>query len=86
MHLPVRDKQQLGGLFHVVNDIERIGDHAENIADFTKTLLQDGVTISSDAQEEIREMYRLTNRLLDFSLNMFKDSIIRNGKSLTYIW
>ncbi len=78
MHLPVRDKQQLGGLFHVVNDIERIGDHAENIADFTKTLLQDGVTISSDAQEEIREMYRLTNRLLDFSLNMFKDKTTQN--------
>lgn len=73
MRLPVGDRKILGSLFHVVNDIERIGDHAENIADFTKTMLEDEVSISGEAQEEIREMYRLTSRLLDFSLTMFKD-------------
>lgn len=78
MRLPVSDRKELGGLFHVVNDIERIGDHAENIADFTKTMMEDEVTISSEAQEEIREMFRLTNRLLDFSLNMFKDKTTEN--------
>ena len=31
--LPADDAKSIGGLFHVVNDIERIGDHAENIAD-----------------------------------------------------
>ena len=78
MRLPVRDKKELGGLFHVVNDIERIGDHAENIADFTKTMAEDEVFFSNEAQEEIREMYRLTGRLLDFSLNMFKDKTTAN--------
>lgn len=73
MRLPVRDREELGGLFHVVNDIERIGDHAENIADFTKTMIEDEVSLSNEAQEEIREMFRLTQRLLEFSLNMFKD-------------
>ena len=31
--LPIEDLNSLGALFHVVNDIERIGDHAENVAD-----------------------------------------------------
>lgn len=31
--LPIEDLKSIGALFHVVNDIERIGDHAENIAD-----------------------------------------------------
>ena len=31
--LPIEDLKSLGALFHVVNDIERIGDHAENFAD-----------------------------------------------------
>ena len=31
--LPIDDIKSIGGLFHVVNDIERIGDHAENVAD-----------------------------------------------------
>ena len=34
--LPIEDLKSLGALFHVVNDIERIGDHAENIADAAK--------------------------------------------------
>jgi phosphate:Na+ symporter len=78
MQLPVSDRKELGGLFHVVNDIERIGDHAENIADFTKTMIEDDVTLSSEAQEEVREMYRLTGRLLDFALNMFKEKTTEN--------
>ena len=31
--LPIEDLKSIGALFHVVNDIERIGDHAENVAD-----------------------------------------------------
>ena len=31
--LPIEDLKSIGALFHVVNDIERIGDHAENIVD-----------------------------------------------------
>jgi len=73
MNLPVSDRKLLGSLFHVVNDIERIGDHAENVADFTVTMMKDQVSISVEAQDEIREMHRLTNRLLDFALTMFKD-------------
>ena len=34
LQLPVVDAKRIGGLFHVVSDIERIGDHAENIVDF----------------------------------------------------
>lgn len=78
MQIPVRDRKELGGLFHVVNDIERIGDHAENIADFTKTMIEDEVSLSGEAQEEVREMFRLTYRLLEFSLSMFKDKTTDN--------
>ena len=30
----IEDLKSLGALFHVVNDIERIGDHATNIAEW----------------------------------------------------
>ena len=32
--LPAEDAKSIGGLFHIVNDIERIGDHAVNIAEW----------------------------------------------------
>ncbi len=36
LSLPVDDRKLLGALFHVVSDIERVGDHAENIAEDAK--------------------------------------------------
>ena len=39
--LPIEDLKSLGALFHVVNDIERIGDHAENVADAVAFLVSD---------------------------------------------
>lgn len=71
LSLPVADRRILGGLFHVVNDIERIGDHAENIADFTKTAVETNMKFSPDAEEEIQMMFEETDTLLHFSLDMF---------------
>ena len=47
--LPIADERLIGGLFHVVNDIERIGDHAENFADSAKTRLEWGIDFSDKA-------------------------------------
>ena len=33
--LPENDSKILSATFHVINDLERIGDHAENLADLT---------------------------------------------------
>ena len=41
-------------MFYVVNDIERIGDHAENFADFTKTEIKHNTGLTGDAKEEIK--------------------------------
>ena len=37
-------------MFYVVNDIERIGDHAENFADFTKTEIKHNTGLTGDAK------------------------------------
>lgn len=71
LSLPVADRKMLGGLFHVVNDIERIGDHAENIADFAKTCIDQELSFSADAEEELKEMLKDTCEILSLALNMF---------------
>lgn len=45
-------------MFYVVNDIERIGDHAENFADFTKTEIKHNTGLTGDAKEEIKRCTR----------------------------
>ena len=72
LSLPVEDRKLLGGLFHVVNDIERIGDHAENMADAATQLIEDNLSMSKYAQEQIREMFEKTKTLLQYSLDAFE--------------
>ena len=69
--LPIEDQKIIGALFHVVNDVERIGDHAENVADAAKQRLETGVGFSKDAQRELGEMLNMVNTLVRFSVEMF---------------
>ncbi len=70
--LPIEDLKSIGGLFHVVNDIERIGDHAENFADAARTRIETGVSISKDAQTELGQMLDKVNELFRLSVETFK--------------
>lgn len=72
--LPIEDLKSIGALFHVVNDIERIGDHAENIADAAVRREETGVGFSKEAQRELGEMLDMVNTVLRFSFEMFAKS------------
>ena len=72
--LPIEDLKSIGALFHVVNDIERIGDHAENIVDAAVQREETGVGFSKAAQRELGEMIDMVNTLLRFSFEMFVKS------------
>ena len=72
--LPIEDLKSLGALFHVANDIERIGDHAENVADAARERRESGVTISKVAQKELGEMLDMVNKIIQDAINMFAHS------------
>ena len=69
--LPVGDRKKLGALFHVVSDIERVGDHAENIAEDVEKLIDMKEDINGMAGDEIRRMQEMTVKILHLSLDMF---------------
>lgn len=72
--LPIEDLKSLGALFHVVNDIERIGDHAENVADAARQRKETGVSISKEAQRELGEMLDMVNKIIQYAIAMFAHS------------
>ncbi|MBD5530229.1 MAG: Na/Pi cotransporter family protein [Lachnospiraceae bacterium] len=80
--LPIEDLKSLGALFHVVNDIERIGDHAENVADAAKQRRETGVNISKEAQRELGEMLDMVNTIIQYSIEMFSKSDDRHMKDV----
>lgn len=69
--LPSDDAKSIGGLFHVVNDIERIGDHAENIADAAASRMERGIDFSDQAKKELSEMLGMVIQVTTYALDMF---------------
>ena len=72
--LPIEDLNSLGALFHVVNDIERIGDHAENEADAARQRKEEGVSISKEAQKGLGDMLEMVNKIIRYAVEMFAKS------------
>lgn len=69
--LPSDDARSIGGLFHVVNDIERIGDHAENMADAARSRQERGVEFSESAKRELSQMLDMVIKITTYALDMF---------------
>lgn len=69
--LPIEDLKSIGALFHVVNDIERIGDHAENVADAARQRKEEDIVISKDAQKELGELLEMVNKTIQYAIDMF---------------
>ncbi len=67
--LPIEDLKSLGAMFHVANDIERIGDHAENVADAAKRRAESGIGFSKEAIKELGEMLDMVNTIVQYSID-----------------
>jgi len=59
---PLNEHQHLviTNLFHTVNDIERVGDHAENIADLAIYYMDNELDFSDEAMKEFKEISKLS--------------------------
>lgn len=55
-------------LLHAVNDLERIGDHADNIVELAVYAVENKVSFSQEALKSIKEMASLTGETLQLSL------------------
>ena len=65
------NSEYLGKLFHVITDLERIGDHANNILQKTETIINDNLVLSDAALSDIKEIYETTLELFDRSVGAF---------------
>ncbi len=50
--------EQVKNLLYTVNDFERIGDHAENIAELAQSKIQGDIQFSPMAQEDLEEIFK----------------------------
>lgn len=66
------DRVRIGSFYHVVSDMERIGDHAENICELASMAINKNEIFSSIAIGEINDLKKLVDTVMDNSLEMFE--------------
>jgi len=78
-NLDASDETRVAGFFHVINDVERLGDHAENFYEIGAQMKEAGLQFSETAQNEIKNMVEKTTEMFDIALDVFTT---RNTTSL----
>ncbi len=67
------DDKKVGSYYHVVSDVERIGDYAENIMEYSHKLREEGLSLSEEAKAELKELIETFNSLYDWSISAFDE-------------
>ncbi|WP_143287277.1 Na/Pi cotransporter family protein [Caloramator quimbayensis] len=72
-------------LFHVVNDIERIGDHAENLLELADHKYQNSLKFSVEAQTELKFTYETVLKAANNSIDALEYNDIEKAQSVIEI-
>lgn len=70
--LSEKERSIVGATYHVINDIERIGDHAENVADLTTEKIVKNVRYSDQALKEIDNMFKYTLTSVNIAIESYE--------------
>ena len=77
-----RDEVLLGSYFHVINDIERIGDHAYNFYESSQKMVDNDLAFSTTAKKEFNEMFDVIDKMFDMAYAIFDNQTRVNLKKL----
>ena len=79
------DERIIGSYFHVLNDLERIGDHAENLHEIGLEMIDKKIEFSEKARLEIAQMSDNIMKMFDVSKNVFENSNKNNLPELAML-
>ena len=72
------DEQIIGSYFHVLNDLERIGDHAENFYEIVAEMSAKKLTFSATGREDLQRMCGKVTQMLAIAKDAF-DNLQKSG-------
>jgi phosphate:Na+ symporter len=75
LDLGEKDVHIAGSLFHVINDLERIGDHSINILEAAQKRVSEQIKFSMRAGQELNDLYARVAHMVDQALHIFADRI-----------
>lgn len=77
-----KDSKTVTELLHCIGDLERISDHALNIAEVAKEMEDKGIEFSKEAKQEIDIITRAVNEILELAKSALVNDDINVAKSV----
>lgn len=81
----LEDEKTIGSYFHIINDIERIGDHAYNFHEMAKKLDGEELKFSDTAKGEFDQLMNVITRMFDVAEKCFDSNNMDDIKELKYL-
>ena len=67
------DEMKIGSYYHVINDIERIGDHAYNFLNSARVMVREDLHFSDRAKGEFEQFRVVLEQMFEIAGNIFKN-------------
>jgi phosphate:Na+ symporter len=80
--LSAKEDKIIGSYYHVISDIERVGDYAENIMEYAMRLSSEQMQFSEEAKEELSKMAEKVNTLMDYAYTAFDERDVEAIKNV----
>lgn len=81
-NLSETDYMRATNLYHTLNDIERIGDHAENIAELARFNIEHNLIFSDDAVDELHEMIKKVDQVVRDAITSLENDDIGLARTI----
>lgn len=75
------DSDYIARVFHAINDIERVGDHAINLAEAAQHNIGEGLKFSDSAREELNQLCSSVVTLLERSMAAFDNQSLSDNEA-----
>lgn len=75
------DSDYIARVFHAINDIERVGDHAINLAEAAQHNIGEGLKFSDPAREELNQLCGSVVTLLERSMAAFDNQLLSDNEA-----
>ena len=75
------DSDYIARVFHAINDIERVGDHAINLAEAAQHNIGEGLKFSDSAREELNQLCGSVVTLLERSMAAFDNQSLSDNEA-----
>ena len=75
------DSDYIARVFHAINDIERVGDHAINLAEAAQHNIGEGLKFSDPAREELNQLCGSVVTLLERSMTAFDNQSLSDDEA-----